>query len=597
MMPGLQELIHKFEEGEGVGWIKNFFWVVLLLSIAGLWHWREAKTFGSIEAMDAAQIGHNLAEGRGYSTHFIRPLSIALMEKVRGENVSVLKDPHPDLANAPVYPALLAGLMKVLPFRWDTPGSSFWRYQPEVLIGLFNQLLFFGALWLVYRLGREWFDPAVGGLAAFLLAGTELFWEFTTSGLSTMLLIVLFLLLASVLGALEREGREPTGKTPAWSFGRAAWAGALLGILVLTRYSMLAVALPALAFLAAFSGARRTALAVTAGLVLAVLAGPWLVRNYALSGQPFGLAGMAIHQNTVDLPGERLERMMPKNLNLELNKIEFGQYPRKLAVNGAEVLQRDLPQFAGSWIAGLFLAGLLVPFRNPLLSRLRYFVAGSAVLLGVFQALGRTYLSARDPVLTSENLLVIVAPLVFIFGAALFFTLLDQIEFPLPALRSAAVVAFAVVLALPLMLRLLPPRSYPYVYPPTGQDPYLPPVIREISRWMQPDELMMTDMPWAVAWYGDRTAVWVTLDYGASRSSDFYRINDFQKAIKALYLTPRTTDLRFLTEMLKSPEGAWGRFVLDSVLKTNVPSGFPLKKAPPGLFPSQLFLSDQTRWK
>jgi Dolichyl-phosphate-mannose-protein mannosyltransferase len=596
MMPGLQELIHKFEEGEGVNWIKGAFWALLLVVIAGLWHWREAKNFSAIEAMDAAQVGHNLAQGRGFSTQFIRPLSIALVERVRGEGVSVVKDGHPDLANPPVYPALLAGLMKVLPFRWDTPGSTFWRYQPEVLIGIFNQLLFFAAILLVYRLGCQWFDKPVGAMAAFLFAGTELFWEFTTSGLSTMLLIVLFLALAAILGALEREGREPT-RTAAWGFARATAVGVLLAAMALTRYSMLALALPAVLFLGIFGGTRKTALAVTAGLVLVVLTGPWLVRNYALCGHLFGIAGTAIHQNTTDLPGERLERMMPKKIELELNKLEFAQYPRKLVVNGSDVLQRDLPQVAGSWIAGLFLVGLLMPFRNPMLSRVRYFVVASAVLLGVCQALGRTYLSARDPLLTSENLLVIIAPMVFVFGAALFFTLLDQIEFPFPAFRPATVFLFALILISPMILRLLPPRSYPYVYPPTAQDPYLPPVVREIARWMQPDEMMMTDMPWAVAWYGDRPAVWVTLDYGLGRSSDFYRINDYQKAIKALYLTPRTTDLRFLTEMLKSPEGAWGRFVLDSVLRTNVPSGFPLKKAPPGLFPAQLFLSDQTRWK
>jgi hypothetical protein len=91
--------------------------------------------------------------------------------------------------------------------------------------------------------------------------------------------------------------------------------------------------------------------------------------------------------------------------------------------------------------------------------------------------------------------------------------------------------------------------------------------------------------------------MWVTLDNGRGKGGDFYRINDYQKPIQGLYLTPITTDSRFLTEMLKGQEGAWGRFVLESILKTNVPKGFPLRYAPQGFFPDQLFLSDWERWR
>jgi hypothetical protein len=280
-----------------------------------------------------------------------------------------------------------------------------------------------------------------------------------------------------------------------------------------------------------------------------------------------------------------------------LNKVDFGQYPRKLMVNGADLLKTELPRFCGNWIGAFFLAGLLVPFRNPSISRIRYFLAGALLTLFIAQALGRTYLSGDDPALTSENLLVVAAPAIFLFGTALFLVLVDQIEFPMPVFRRALIGGFALLFVLPLTLRLLPPRTFPYEVPATAHDPYLPPWVQEISYWMQPDELMMSDMPWAVAWYGQRQAVWVTLDYGNKPDSDFYHISDYDKAIKGLYLTPRTTDLRFLSGMLKSSEGAWGLFVLNSVTKTNVPAGFPLRKAPPGLFPSQLFLSDQTRWK
>jgi hypothetical protein len=119
---------------------------------------------------------------------------------------------------------------------------------------------------------------------------------------------------------------------------------------------------------------------------------------------------------------------------------------------------------------------------------------------------------------------------------------------------------------------------------------------------MNEDELMMSDMPWAVAWYGDRQCVWVTLDapFDPKRTtqSDFFSIYDFQRPIYGLYLTTLTTDARFYSQMLKDKDYAWGRFMLESLLRTNVPTGFPLRYAPPGLLQQgQLFLSDRERWK
>jgi hypothetical protein len=146
-----------------------------------------------------------------------------------------------------------------------------------------------------------------------------------------------------------------------------------------------------------------------------------------------------------------------------------------------------------------------------------------------------------------------------------------------------------------LIFSLLPPRSVPLVYPP-----YLPPWIQESAQLMNQQELMMSDMPWAVAWYGERPCVWTTLDAGES----FYRIHDWQKNIKALYLTPLTTDSRCLTQMLEGAGAGlqggglgWGTFYLDVMFRSNVPPHFPLQDARAGYVPAQLLLCDRPRWK
>ena len=117
---GLQEWIHKLEEGAGVKYIRLGLFFLALLGLAALWHIREAKNFSSMDAMDSAQLARNIAEGRGYTTLFIRPISIAVLAEHRGRmSPELLTQPHPDLANPPAYPALLAAVLKLAPTQWE----------------------------------------------------------------------------------------------------------------------------------------------------------------------------------------------------------------------------------------------------------------------------------------------------------------------------------------------------------------------------------------------------------------------------------------------------------------------------------------------
>ena len=73
------------------------------------------------------------------------------------------------------------------------------------------------------------------------------------------------------------------------------------------------------------------------------------------------------------------------------------------------------------------------------------------------------------------------------------------------------------------------------------------------------------------------------------------------RPVKALYLTQRTSDTRFLSQMVSNPK-SWGHFFfqceahLECQGHGEVPAGFPLTKAPSGFLPDQLLLSDQARW-
>ena len=82
-MPSLQELIHKLEVGPWMRQIRIGLAVLALLGLFVGYNWYNFRNLGTQEAMDSAQIGRNLSEGKGYSTLFIRQLSIALIKKRR----------------------------------------------------------------------------------------------------------------------------------------------------------------------------------------------------------------------------------------------------------------------------------------------------------------------------------------------------------------------------------------------------------------------------------------------------------------------------------------------------------------------------------
>jgi dolichyl-phosphate-mannose-protein mannosyltransferase len=265
----LQDLIHRLELGGGMRYVRVVLSVLALLVVLVGYNWRAFRNMSTQEGMDAAQLGRNLAEGRGYTTLFIRPLSICLVKKNRPQpdagteaDPAQLKRGHPDLANPPVYPVLLAGLMKALPFNYKIPAHakpSFWtsaegqfrRYEPDFLISLFNQALFLVMTLVVFFIARRLFDSSVAWVSAILILLTELFWRFAVSGLSTILLLLIFAGLVWCLMSLDEEVRAPKRGLLALLV-LAALAGACVGLGGLTRYAFGWLIIPVLLFLSVY---------------------------------------------------------------------------------------------------------------------------------------------------------------------------------------------------------------------------------------------------------------------------------------------------------------------------------------------------------
>lgn len=608
-MPSIQDLVHRFEEKGGRG-MRLAFVILVVLGLLVAYNWRGYRNLNSIEAMDAAQVARNLADGHGFSTDFIRPFSLTLVkEHNRGRaattNETGVADPaqirgmHPDLANAPLYPLFLAGAMKVLPFDfqvnvtdpfWSKPAfrptperpRDFWRYQPDFLITLLNQALLIVIAVLTFSLARRLFDASVAWMSFALVVACEVLWRFSVTGLPTLFLMLIFLGLIWCLVWIENEERDP-----AWSHRAQTWLalaiGLLLGLGTLTRYSFGWLVIPVLVYLAIFCVLRRWQIFTLVLATFLIVLTPWVWRNLSVSGTPFGIAGYALVDGTFGFPEYKMQRA----LEPDFRSVNLMALIYKLTGNVRQILQDGLPRLGGSWVSALFLTGLLLSFRSLALRRLRYFLLAALLLLVIVQSLGKTQLSVDSPDFNSENLIVLLVPLVFIYGAGLFFQLLEQMNLKMRELRFLVIGVFAIIVNLPIAFALLSPAVRPINYPP-----YFPPAIQEISGYLKPSELLMSDIPWAVAWYGNRQAVWLT----ANADSEYYSIHDYMKPIRMLYLTPLTTDSRILSQWVRAGNKSWPTFILEFLFRGRVPEKFPLQFARSGYFPEQLVLCDYKRW-
>ena len=606
MSHSVQEIIHNFEVGAGKKLFGGAVAIVLLIGLAIFFDTFFYRNLTTPEGMESAQLARNIAEGKGYVTGVMRPLAIRLLQKTeQPADFRIKESTIPDLQNPPLYPVILAGWLKLLPWTYRIQGdaNTFHRYKPDLWVTILHQLLLLWSIYLIYSLAARLFDPVAGYLCAALLAGTWLYWQLAFTGHGGLLLVVISLLIGHCLVRAEEatEGEEISAKKLIlWGI----LAGVCVGLGALTRYSYIWMMIPVFLFFCFPLSGPRIGSGAAAVVAFALVFSPWMVRNIQVSGSPFGTAGHVIYQGTETFPEDSVERALyPK-----FDAFDYHEVRRKVINNAREMLLVELPRWGGNWMAIISLVGLLLPFRRASLSRLRWFVVASVVVLFIAQAGGRTLLSKENPDITSENLLVWIAPLGFIFGVGFTMSLVDQMSFSHPGQKPLLLGAITILCCLPMFFSVVPP--YPYVsavvYPP-----YFPPILQRIGRMHESGtkslwekEVVMSDVPTAVTWYSRCASVPLSLNYKSEPADkvkdDFFEWSDYRREIKALYITQRT--LKSISgkgiadsEKEKEMRSKWDHFIGSMLVHRKVPEGFPLQGWAEWYWPEQLYLEMKTR--
>ncbi len=672
LQAAIQDTVHSLDIGVGQRVVRGVLLAVALVAILLVYSGNQFSGLKYPEAMDQAQLGRNLVRGDGYTTQFIRPLSMwQELNCPRWRNAML--DRHPDLMNPPAYPVLVGSLLYLVqkgdlwpnntPPTASKPGESrsfrqimfellhlrywwwgwaalaagwvFWVvyrslrmkirrgelpwHGVAILLCLIMMAVFWAPTtsfkvapeeagttfgpdrWIAFGLGipltllngcltyliaRRLFDRRVGVTAAALFVLSETICQYAISGLSVMLtmlwlgLAIFALVVAADLRAQDRR--------PIIALLLTMVAGAVIGLAFLTKYAAGWLLLPACILVWRLWGSQRggwVALGMTALFLIVTL--PWMARNFWLSNNPLGLATVSISEKVPALLRNNLQR----SLDPAFGAVDFKGVAAKTTRNIREVWIESPWVTGGGFVMAFFAVSLFHRFRRPTVNRFKWFTLGSvAVFFLVSCVVG---LQPRPPnALAQEgNLLVLLMPLMTMYGAALFFTLLDRLQIYIPVWRGCVVALFVMITALPVLVALAPSLQAFYLFGPLADryayPPYYPPKIAEAAGYLDSKELMVSDQPWAVAWYGDRRCVWIPLT-----PKQFYDLNDLHQHISGLLLTPISLNRRMLSEIMFDEWWPWAPIL--RFLK--FPDDFPLKAAKQIEGVNMVFSCDRKRW-
>jgi len=431
------------------------------------------------EAMECAQIARNLAQGKGFVTDCLRPLELAFNDSWGN---------HPDLTYPPLFPLLLA-------FFFQRLGAG--DNIAALVSGLFYILTLGVTLLFAWRmLGKR------AAIYAFLFTTVNLplIWQ-SISGMPLTLFAFLLTLLCFLLYLSPREiplEVDEEGEPLRVGYGSpllAAACGLVFGLGVLTKYGFAFFALPVLVYLWLTHTHTRGWSLVAFSLVALAVVSPWLYRNYLLMGNPFfTLRWYEIPMHTTVYPGASLYRRIldypPSPLGFMFGHVRT--MGRKVVEISAGGLYMFLPMVPSVFLFPFFLVGMFLPPED----RAYRFLRPCVYTMLIFQTL---LICLTSPVM--PNLIPFV-PLMVLLATDTFLGLLDWWlgeEWRWTKSIVIALLCFFVFYPLFGQLALgvqIPPN-------PSEED------FEYIRTHVPQGAVLISDMPWSVAWHAERTALWL----------------------------------------------------------------------------------------
>jgi hypothetical protein len=580
----VQAFIHALEEG---GWVSRIRLILLLAGVFMVYFiviFSQFKGLSDAKGMDQAQIGRAIASGKGFTTKFIRPLAYSQFTDKFG---TFPAGDIPDTYNAPLNPYVDSLLLRMTRKTWPMTDKDIVYTSDRVIAGA-SLLFFIISVGVNFTVAKRLFDRRLALLGMGLIFVCDVFWNFSMTGLPQMLMVLIFSMVNYCL-VRAIENRYAEKNTLLW----LGLSGVGFGLLVLAHGLAVWIFIGALVYMA-FAFWPRNGLwwvrillhpAWIPLMIVLAMEGPWLLRLYRLTGNPFGVA---IYSGYGQLIGS--ESQVMRSLHLDTSGISFSWFRAKVQAQAIGQLSSIYAYLGHSPIAPIFFVSLLHLFKRPETASFRWCV----FYMWLFALLGMSLFGlTEDGPIHANDLHILFVPMTIFYALAFVLVLwtrlgADRSEVTLRLVRWAFFVVIYLISAFPL-LHMLITASGRVQWPP-----YVPPYIAILGGqdgWTEPDEIITSDMPWAVAWYADRKCIW--LPDTIATFMDMHDYNRLNGPIVGLYLTPISGDARFFSDIEKGEYKEWAKFILRN-LDTR---GFPFEAVTALPIDNEcIFYSDRNRW-
>ncbi len=513
-------------------------WALFLVLVAGLAFFYlliDFKGLSHAKGMDQAQIAREVARGNNFVTKWVRPVSLWQMNKFHKEK----GEPEPlllgmrDTYHAPLNPLLNSIFIRIFGIP-SYDGVKPVYFLDSVIAGV-SMVLLLGAIGVCYLLISRIFDAKIAGITAVLMLLCEMLWKFSQTGLPQMLMLFLF----SFAMFFFYKAVENT------QLGRGAymWAfltGLFFGLLAMAHWITIWVFVGLLIYTAFFMRPRGL-LALVMFAIFAIIVSTWGFVNMSECGNPLG---SALFQFFAGLGGETESSVM-RNFDPETDPLVIQGFLRKVTSNTVAQFGNMFPYLGSIIAAPVFFLSLLHPFRRPEISQFRWAV----LLMWVMAAIGMSVYGMKEGTMDPNQLNVLFIPFMTAYGLAFLSVLWSRLTIPMThfVLREGHMIAVVLLSATPFLLSM-PWDFYNglrYSNNKSNWPPYYPLVYPQVlQKAASEKEIIATDAPWAVAWYADRTALWLP-----TRRDQFTKIMDSTKArgypVSAVFLTPLSTHESF----------------------------------------------------
>ncbi|MGB1760345.1 MAG: ArnT family glycosyltransferase [Verrucomicrobiales bacterium] len=539
------------EELSGALILRRLLFLLLLFGLMLFYLGPGFKQLTSPKGIEQAQIARELARSGSFQTKMIRPLSLYQADENTEDPEGVKIVGFKDTYHAPLNPILNSVIIRLFKgdndFGWDNNSTVYYLDRIITATSIFFLLASIGVTFLfISRI----FDAKIGGVTALLMLLCELLWRYSQSGLPQMLMLFLFTLgCYFVYRAVEAQCLE---KKP---LALLILGTVCFGLLALTHWMALWPFIGLVIF-SCFYFKPRGAAGLSMLIVFLIIILPWCLRNLNTAGDILGSGYFSMFGGM----GAAEEEVF-RSYNLSKDNIFRKGFASKVLTSSLYQLN-GIYSFLGSIIAApLFFLALLHPFKRPQIAAFKWFVLAMWVPAVIGMSLfGVSNQSSGISGPDANQIHLLFIPLMTAYGLAMLAILWSRIGLSsnIPIISENGYLWIAIGLStIPMVLSLLPGVTRGIQ---SKEKATRGVVISYFGKQMNKTDIVITDSPWEVAWYGDRTALWLPTTKADLREI-MKRTKEHKNPFSGILITPRSMT-KSLLNLTYREEKEWAPIIV-----------------------------------